>query len=81
MDCSVCRDGNPGTNPSGSWRDDCIYSDGMKKKKKLFILYESPLDCKEIQPVHPKGNRSWVFIGRTDVQAETPVFWPPDAKS
>ena len=44
-------------------------------------LLESPLDCKEIQPVHPKGNRSWVFIGRTDVEAETPVFWPPDAKS
>ena len=42
---------------------------------------ESPLDCKEIQPVHPKGNWSWVFIGRTDVKAETPVFWPPDAKS
>ena len=41
----------------------------------------SPLDCKEIQPVHPKGNQSWVFIGRTDVKAETPVFWPPDAKS
>ena len=38
----------------------------------------SPLDCKEIQLVHPKGNRSWVFIGRTDVKAETPVFWPPD---
>ena len=42
---------------------------------------ESPLDCKEIQPVHPKGNQSWVFIGRTDAEAETPVFWPPDAKS
>ena len=41
----------------------------------------SPLDCKEIQPVHPKGNQSWVFIGRTDVEAETPIFWPPDAKS
>ena len=40
---------------------------------------ESPLDCKEIQPVHPKGNRSWVFIGRTDVEAETPIFWPPDS--
>ena len=38
----------------------------------------SPLDCKEIQLVHPKGNRSWVFMGRTDVKAETPVFWPPD---
>jgi len=41
----------------------------------------SPLDCKEIQPVHPKGNQSWVFIGRTHVEAETPVLWPPDAKS
>ena len=40
---------------------------------------ESPLDCKEIQPVYPKGDQSWVFIGRTD--AETPIFWPPDAKS
>ena len=38
-------------------------------------------NCKEIQPVHPKGNQSWVFIGRTDVEVETPVFWPPDAKS
>ena len=42
---------------------------------------ESPLDCKEIQPVHPKGDQSWVFIGRTDVEAETPIFWLPDAKS
>ena len=37
---------------------------------------ESPLDCKEIQPVHPKGDQSWVFIGRTDVEAETPILWP-----
>ena len=42
---------------------------------------ESPLDCKEIQPVHPKGDQSWVLIGRTDVEAETPVLWPPDVKS
>ena len=42
---------------------------------------ESPLGCKEIQPVHPKGNQSWVFIGRTDAEAETPIFWTPDAKS
>ena len=42
---------------------------------------ESPLDCKEIQPVHPKGDQSWVFIGRTDVDAETLILWPPDAKS
>jgi len=42
---------------------------------------ESPLDCKEIQPVHPKGDQSWVFIGRMDVEAETPILWPPDAKT
>ena len=42
---------------------------------------ESPLGCKEIQPVHPKGDQSWVFIGRTDVEAETPILWPLDAKS
>ena len=42
---------------------------------------ESPLDCKEIQQVHPKGDQSWVFIGRTDVEAETSVVWPADAKS
>ena len=42
---------------------------------------ESPLDCKEIQPVHPKGDKSWVFIGRTDAEAETPILWPPDVKS
>ena len=42
---------------------------------------ESLLDCQEIQPVHPKGDQSWVLIGRTDVEAETPILWPPDAKS
>ena len=42
---------------------------------------ESPLDCKEIQSVHPKGDQSWVFIGRTDVEAETPVLWPPDRRA
>ena len=41
---------------------------------------ESPLDYKEIEPIHPKGNQSWVFIGVTDVEAETPILWPPDAK-
>ena len=47
----------------------------------LEKILESPLDCKEIQPVHPKGDQSWVFVGRTDVEAETPILWPPDAKS
>ena len=42
---------------------------------------ESPLDCKEIQPIHPKGDQSWVFTGRTDAEAETPILWPPDAES
>ena len=42
---------------------------------------ESPLDCMEIQPVHPKGDKSCVFIGRTDVEAETPILWPPDVKN
>ena len=42
---------------------------------------QSPLDCKDIQPVHPKGDQSWVFIVRTDVEVETPILWPPDAKS
>ena len=41
----------------------------------------SPLDGKEVQPVNPKGNQSWIFFGRTDVEAETPIVWPPDAKS
>ena len=43
--------------------------------------FESPLDCKEIKPVNPKGNQSWIFIGRTDVEAEAPILWPPDVKT
>ena len=43
--------------------------------------FESPLDCKEIQPVHPKGNQSWIFIGRTDAEAEIPILWPADSKN
>ena len=42
---------------------------------------ESPLDCKEIKPVHPKGNQSWIFIGRTEAKAEAPILWPPDVKN
>ena len=42
---------------------------------------ESPLDCKEIQSVHPKGDQSWIFIGRIDAEAETPILWPPDGKN
>ena len=47
----------------------------------LEKILESPLDCKEIKPVHPKGNQSWIFIGRTDAEAEAPIFWPPDKKN
>ena len=52
-----------------------IWTVGLEK------TFESPLDCKEIKPVHPKGNQSWIFIGRTDAKAETPILWPPDAKN
>ena len=67
------------------WELDC--EEGWEPKNWCFWTVvlektlESPLDCKEIQPVPPKGNQSWVFIGRTDVEAETPVLWPPDVKS
>ena len=53
----------------------CFWTEVLEK------TLESPLDCKEIQPVHPKGDQSWVFIGRTDAEAETPILWPPHAKS
>ena len=53
----------------------------LRKWTILKKTLESPLDCKEIQPVHPKGDQSWVFIRRTDAEAETPVLWPPHGKS
>ena len=55
----------------------------LKNTKKILlnVFFESPLDCKEIQPVHPKEDQSWVFTGRTDAEAETPILWPPHAKS
>ena len=52
----------------------CFWTEVLEK------TLESPLDCKEIQPVHSKGDQSWVFIGRTDVEDETPILWPPDAR-
>ena len=66
-----------------SWtirKAECRRIDALEKHQ-LEKTLESPLGCKEIQPVHPKGDQSWVFIGRTDVEAETPILWPPDAKS
>ena len=72
-----------------NWDLRCILN--LKKKRIIYNIcfwtvvlektLESPLDCKEIQPVHPEGDKSWVFIGRTDVEAETPILWPPDVKS
>ena len=67
------------------WELDC--EDGWAPKNWCFWTVvlektlESPLDCKKIQLVHPIGDQSWVFIGRTDVEAETPILWPPDVKS
>ena len=65
------------------WELDCKESWALKNWCFCGVVlektFESPLDCKEIQPVHPKGNQSWVFIGRTD--AETPILWPCDVKS
>ena len=60
-----------------SWspKNSCIWTVVLEK------TLESPLNCKEIQQVNPKGNQSWIFIGRTDAEAEIPIFWPPDAKN
>ena len=57
------------------WNSWCFWTVVLEK------TLESPLDCKEIQPVHPKGNQPWIFTGRTDANAETPILWPPDAKN
>ena len=76
-----------GFSCSHVWMWDLDYKESWVPKNWCFwteVLektVESPLDCKEIQPVHSKGDQSWVFIGRTDVEAETPILWPPDVKS
>ena len=75
-----------GFSSSHVWMWELDYKESWAQKNWCFWTVvlektlESPLDCKEIQPVHPKGGQSWVFIGRTDFEAETPIFWPPDAK-
>ena len=67
------------------WELDCKESWALKNwcfgTVVLEKTLESPLDCQEIQPVHPKGDQSWIFIGRTGAEAETAILWPPDAKS
>ena len=67
-----------------SWtikKAECQRIDAFGEVVVLEKTLESPLDCKEIQPVHPEGNQSWVFIGRTDVEAKTLIIWAPDAKN
>ena len=64
-----------GHKESWALKNWCFWTVVMEK------TLESPLDCKEIQPVHSEGDQSWIFIGRTDPEAETPIFWPPDAKN
>ena len=69
------------------WMWELVYKESWAMKNWYFWTVvlektlESPLDCKEIQLVHPKGDQSWVFIGRTDIEAETPILWPHDAKN
>ena len=69
------------------WMWELDYNESWALKNWCFWIVvlektlESPLDCKEIQPVYPKGEQSWVLIGRTDAEAETPILWPPDVKS
>ena len=76
-----------GFSSSHEWMWELDYKESWALKNWCFWTvvsektFESPLDCKEIQPVHPKGNQSWTFIGRTDAEAGTPIFWPLDAKN
>ena len=76
-----------GFSSSHAWMWELDYKESWVLKNWCFWTVvlektlESPLDNKETQPVHPKGNQSWIFIGRTEVEAETPILWPPDAKN
>ena len=67
------------------WELDYKESWALKNRRFWTVVLEntlkSPLHCKEIQPVHPKGNQSWIFIGRTDAEAEAPILWPPDTNN
>ena len=63
------------------YKESCVLKNWCFWTVVLEKTLESPLDCREIQPVYPKGDQSWVFIGRTGAEAETPVLWPPNAKS
>ena len=74
-----------GFSSSHIWMWEVYHKESLAQKTDAFELWcwrrlKSHLDCKEIQSVHPKGNQSWIFIGRTDAEAEAPTIWPPDAK-
>ena len=64
-----------------NYKESCVTKNWCFWTVVLEKTLESPLDCKEIQPVHPKGDQSWIFIGKTDAEAEAPILWPPDAKN
>ena len=78
---------NYGFSSSHGWMWELDYKESWALKNWCFWTVvlektlESPLDCKEVQPVHPKENQSWIFIGRTDAEVETPVLWSPDVKN
>ena len=81
---SNCFNLNKAVAKTWMWELDCEESWAPKNWCFWTVVLktlESPLDCKEIQPVHSKGDQSWLFIGRTDAKAETPILWPPHAKS
>ena len=84
--CDLKKRGN-GFSSGHVWKWELDSKESWAQKNQCFWTVvlektlESPLDLKEIQPVHPKGNQSWIFIGRTDAEAESPVLWPPDEKN
>ena len=83
----VCLSQTYGFSSTHVWMWELDYKESWAPKNGCFWTVvlektlERPLDCKEIQPVHPKGNQSWIFIWRTDAEAETPILWPPDRKN
>ena len=87
MNKSKLTDQGYGFSSCHVWMWELDYKEGWVQKNRCFWIVvlektlENRLDCKEIQPLHPKGDQSWVFIGRTDVEAETPILWTPDMKS
>ena len=84
---SLCQQKSYGFSKSHVWMWELDHKVGWVLKNWCFQIMvlektlESPLDCKKIKPVNPKGNQLWIFIGRTDAETEAPILWPPDAKS